>query len=135
MVRDWAAGRNGYRIKLADGPQTHPQRRKGSPRASWNDLGASHQQINQTSGDVEYYTPPAIIEAARLVMGTIDLDPASSETANERVRAGQARCPVRVGRRGARGYAQTHPAAPPGALPTPAHGHAHPVSELLSSHL
>lgn len=47
----------------------------------------AHQQINQTSGDVEYYTPPAIIAAAYLVLGTIDLDPASSATANERVKA------------------------------------------------
>ena len=47
----------------------------------------AHQRINQTSGDVEYYTPPAIIEAARRVLGTIDLDPASSVAANTRVKA------------------------------------------------
>lgn len=46
------------------------------------------QLINQTSGEFEYYTPPAIIEAARRVMGGIDLDPASSITANARIRAG-----------------------------------------------
>jgi len=50
-------------------------------------MKTAHQHINQTSGDVEYYTPPAIIEAACLVMGTIDLDPASSVAANERVKA------------------------------------------------
>ena len=50
-------------------------------------MSKAHKQINQTSGDVEYYTPPAIIAAATLVLGTIDLDPASSETANERVQA------------------------------------------------
>ena len=43
--------------------------------------------INQTSGKFEYYTPAEIIEAARLVMGTIDLDPASSPVANETVKA------------------------------------------------
>jgi len=43
--------------------------------------------INATSGVVEYYTPQPIIEAARLTMGGIDLDPASSHTANKRVRA------------------------------------------------
>ena len=30
--------------------------------------------INQTSGKVEYYTPADIVEAARRVMGSIDLD-------------------------------------------------------------
>lgn len=47
----------------------------------------SAQLINQTSGDVEIYTPENIIEAARRTLGTIDLDPASSAAANERVRA------------------------------------------------
>lgn len=47
----------------------------------------SHQLINQTSGQVEYYTPQAIIEAARAVMGEIDMDPASSRAANARVKA------------------------------------------------
>lgn len=47
----------------------------------------AHQLINQTSGDTEYYTPPEIIEAARSVMGKIDIDPASSAKANERVLA------------------------------------------------
>lgn len=46
------------------------------------------QQINQTSGECEYYTPALIIEAAREVMGGIDLDPASSVVANARVMAG-----------------------------------------------
>jgi hypothetical protein len=45
------------------------------------------QLINQTSGAVEYYTPQPIIEAARTTMGGIDLDPASSVVANERVKA------------------------------------------------
>ena len=45
--------------------------------------------INQTSGKVEYYTPIAIVEAARRVMGSIDLDPASSTAANETVKASQ----------------------------------------------
>lgn len=48
---------------------------------------ASHQLINQDSGNVEYYTPAKIIEAARRTMGGIDLDPFSSATANERVKA------------------------------------------------
>lgn len=43
--------------------------------------------INQDSGNYEYYTPIKIVEAAREVMGSIDLDPASSEQANERIKA------------------------------------------------
>lgn len=48
---------------------------------------AAHQLVNQTSGEFEYYTPHHIIEAARGVMGGIDLDPASSPAGNERVKA------------------------------------------------
>lgn len=47
----------------------------------------SHQLINQTSGNVEWYTPSWVVDAARYVMGSIDLDPASSEIANQTVRA------------------------------------------------
>jgi len=47
----------------------------------------NHQHINGDSGSDEYYTPAAIIEAARNTLGGIDLDPASSEIANGCVRA------------------------------------------------
>lgn len=44
--------------------------------------------INQTSGDVEIYTPQRIVDAAREAMGgQIDLDPASSAIANRTVLA------------------------------------------------
>ena len=46
-----------------------------------------HQRINADSGSDEYYSPPDIVEAARRTMGGIDLDPASSRVANERIRA------------------------------------------------
>ena len=52
-------------------------------------MTTNHQLINQTSGKVEYYTPPEIVEAARATMGGIDLDPASSARANEIVQAAQ----------------------------------------------
>ena len=47
----------------------------------------NHQLINQDSGNTEWYTPPYIIEMAREVMGSIDLDPFSSAKANEIVKA------------------------------------------------
>ena len=47
------------------------------------------QLINQTSGEVEWYTPAHIIEAARRCMGGIDLDPASCEIDNRTVGAGR----------------------------------------------
>lgn len=47
----------------------------------------SHQLINQDSGNTEYYTDPKIIAKAKLVMGGIDLDPASSQAANATVEA------------------------------------------------
>ena len=41
------------------------------------------------TGNAEWYTPPEIVDAARKVLGTIDLDPASSETANVTVKAAE----------------------------------------------
>lgn len=45
----------------------------------------SHVSLN--SGENEWYTPPQIIELARSAMGSIDLDPASCETAQKTVKA------------------------------------------------
>lgn len=44
--------------------------------------------VTNNSTDDEWYTPEQYIEAARIVMGTIDLDPASNEFANETIQAG-----------------------------------------------
>lgn len=45
--------------------------------------------VRHNSGNNEWYTPPWIIESARQVMGSIDLDPASCEEANKIVQAKQ----------------------------------------------
>ena len=43
--------------------------------------------VTHNNGNNEWYTPPAFILAARKVMGSIDVDPASSEKANQIVGA------------------------------------------------
>jgi phage N-6-adenine-methyltransferase len=43
--------------------------------------------VSHNSGNNEWYTPPEFIEAARVLMGDIDTDPASSEIANETIKA------------------------------------------------
>ena len=43
--------------------------------------------VSNNSGKYEWYTPKKFIDAARSTMGTIDLDPASSEIANKVVQA------------------------------------------------
>lgn len=43
--------------------------------------------VGQSTGNNEWYTPPAFLAAARKVMGSIDVDPASSELANKAVGA------------------------------------------------
>ncbi len=48
---------------------------------------AAHVSAN--TGVPEWYTPPVYLEAARAVLGKLDLDPASSQTAQRSVRATQ----------------------------------------------
>jgi len=43
--------------------------------------------VSNNSGNNEWYTPKPIIDTARKTMGSIDLDPASSEIANRTVQA------------------------------------------------
>ena len=50
---------------------------------------AVHNHRAQGTGENEWYTPQEHIDAAYKVLGSIDLDPASSEIANQRVRAGR----------------------------------------------
>ena len=50
---------------------------------------AGKPHVANNSGENEWYTPPEIIEIARSVMGGIDTDPATSEIANQTVKAGR----------------------------------------------
>lgn len=56
--------------------------------AAWNKaMGEEHHHRVNYSGENEWYTPLKYVEAAREAMGSIDLDPASSDKAQETIQA------------------------------------------------
>ena len=57
-------------------------------RAANAATSAPRHSKSEFTGENEWYTPPRYIELARLVLGDIDLDPASSEQAQKAVKAG-----------------------------------------------
>jgi hypothetical protein len=65
--------------------------KKADKRAASAKTGAAATDktahVSNNGGNNEWYTPPAFVEAARAVLGSFDLDPASSEIANRTVQA------------------------------------------------
>ena len=54
---------------------------------AWTKKALSPAHVSQASGENEWYTPAKYIIAAKAVMGDIDVDPASSEIANQIIQA------------------------------------------------
>ncbi len=62
------------------------ERKNAILKKCW-ELAELWQAANFSSESVEWYTPAKYIEAVRLVLGEVDLDPASSQFANATVKA------------------------------------------------
>ena len=75
--------------KVADLPDEAKAEVAAAPPEKMREVAreVSKPFVAQNSGNNEWYTPPAIIEAAREVLNGFDLDPASSEIANATVQA------------------------------------------------
>ena len=70
---------------IADLPEEQLERVKSGVVSIHKLQGQAH--VSYSTGNNEWYTPAPYIEAARVVMGSIDVDPASSPIANQIVKA------------------------------------------------
>jgi len=93
VAAGWLNGRTGepYAVSHVNYvKQVFVQFTEQVPRPRFRDVYnqiANPPHVARNAGEHEWYTPAEIIEAARRVMGDIDLDPASSVAAQEVVRA------------------------------------------------
>jgi phage N-6-adenine-methyltransferase len=79
------------RADIAGNPAGPEKNASGNNGEEWPGAGNPAPPPNRTSftGETEWYTPVEHLERARRVLGVIDLDPASSAIAQERVKAAQ----------------------------------------------
>ena len=75
--------------RLAKLPEPEFDRIVADDRAHIIARGLEHAPLNNLTGNVEWFTDPALVERVRTVMGGIDLDPASCEAAQCTVKATQ----------------------------------------------